>query len=186
MTSPSLPVSVSLPLPGTTVTSAGSRSPPKMVTARPFVSPISSDLLAARCRGTSRRRARFGSVSRRDIELRLARDWPRGRPSRSCGHRGDLALEVPDAGLLGVAVDDLRISASSVQVDVEVLDAVRLGLLRASGTASRSRASPTRCSRELDDLHAVLQRQRDRRAASWRWSRTSRRTGRSRGRGSDR
>jgi hypothetical protein len=42
MTSPSLPVSVSLPLPGTIVTSAVSMSPPNAVTASPFASPISS------------------------------------------------------------------------------------------------------------------------------------------------
>src|SRR6266545_235544 len=41
ITSPSLPVRVSLPLPGTIVTSAGRRSPPCMVTASPLASPIS-------------------------------------------------------------------------------------------------------------------------------------------------
>jgi len=54
MTSPSLPVSVSLPLPGTTVTSAVRRSPPNIVTARPFASPISSSF--------SRRASRYRSV----------------------------------------------------------------------------------------------------------------------------
>jgi hypothetical protein len=37
-----LPVSVSLPLPGTIVTSVVSRSPPNIVTASPLPSPISS------------------------------------------------------------------------------------------------------------------------------------------------
>src|SRR4051812_36377328 len=76
-------------------------------------------------------------------------------------HGGDLALEVPDAGFLGVAVDD-RGDAVVGPVDGEVLDAVGLGLLGDQVLAGDRELLPLGVAGELDDLEAVLQRQRDR------------------------
>src|ERR1044071_323420 len=114
MTSPSLPVRVSLPLPGTTVTSAVSRSPPNIVTASPLARPISSSFSRRISRNFSTP-SQCGRRSAGDLKpggprgaLEAGGAPPAGEPLLGdlAAHRGDLALEVPDARLLGVAMDD--------------------------------------------------------------------------------
>ena len=101
-TSPSWPVITSLPLPGTTVTSVGSRSPPSMVTARPLARPISSLLLArARAEACGTPRYLASRLARRPCTGSSLAGRSTSLLARSCGRRvRDLALEGADAGLL--------------------------------------------------------------------------------------
>ena len=114
------------------------------VHASPVTTPISSE------RSSTSRRT-FGAPSRsstsfggdRDLLLRSARRHAHGDLSE---HRPDLALEVPHAGFVGVLADD---PSERVDRDRRLLrrESVLRGAVAGSGTASRSRPSPARCSR---------------------------------------
>ena len=160
MTSPSLPVSVRCPLPGISVASVTRISPPTSVHARPVATPISfvSSASVGRNRGTPRYSVTLAPVISSLNSLPLDDDLARDLAA----DRRDLALEVADARLARVALDDrlerfveerdVRASSSPAPSiafgDEELLGDLDLLLL---GVA-----------RELQHFHAVAQRLRDR------------------------
>ena len=150
----------SLPLPATTATSHARSSPPPLdVTERPLVSPISScsSFLPTRNFGTPRYfGTSFATTSMTASPCRSAR--PPAAPP--CADAGDLALERADAGFLRVVVDD---RADRVLGDRErhVVEAALLALARHEVLHGDVELLELRVAGELDDLHAVLQRDRD-------------------------
>ena len=159
MTSPSWPVMISLPEPGIAVASTNRTSPPTGVQARPVATPGTS--VRRRCsdenlRLPSSSRARFAVDRRpcRDLALRdLAGDLAEDG--------ADLALEVADAGLARVLLDDHQDRVVG-DLDLVGLDAVGLELAGHQVLLGDVELLVDRVAGELDHLHPVLQRRRDR------------------------
>ena len=75
--------------------------------------------------------------------------------------RGDLAVEVPDAGLARVLGDD-QPERLVAELDVLRVEPVRLELLRDEVALGDAELLLLGVAREADDLHPVLERRRDR------------------------
>src|ERR1041385_3801728 len=125
MTSPSLPVIVSWPLPGMIVTSVDRSSPPSSVHARPVVTPMPcSPCLAVAELGWTQV---LGKAFRIDLDLRVAvalDDLNRDLAA----DRGDLAVKGPHARLFRVVADNAQHRAVG-EGDILRVEAVRLTLL---------------------------------------------------------
>ncbi len=74
--------------------------------------------------------------------------------------RGDLALEVPDAGFLGVVADDAE-QRRIGELDVLLAEPVRLALLLHEVALGDVELLELGVAGDADDLHPVLQRPRD-------------------------
>ena len=158
MTSPSWPVRMKSSLPSIFVTSIATTSPPTSVTTRPVAEPVWSS--ASSSPYSNRwRPEELDELLDVDDGLALA---ALGDGAGDLAHDvRDLALEVPDARLLGVGADELghrlvgdldRLRAQAVvlhllgdEEPLADLDLLRLGV-----------------AGQLDDLHPVAQRRRDR------------------------
>ena len=148
------------PLPAVTSASIVSSSPPTSVNARPVAMPtwsVSSLLAEAVLRHAQvlahllgADRGRGLAVVRDDLARELAAD------------RADLALEAADAGFLGVAPDHL-VQAGVGELDRLALEPVLLDLLRDQELLGDLELLFLDVAGQLDDLHAVLERPRDRR-----------------------
>ena len=127
ITSPSWPVSVSVPLPGIREASTKRTSPPVGVHARPMATPgffVRSSTSSSRNLG-----APSSSTTSAGVTV-TGCSWPSARRARHLpAERGDLALEVPHARLARVAADH---GAQRVVGEGDVLggQAVVLHLLR--------------------------------------------------------
>ena len=144
ITSPSWPVIVSLPEPFIAVASMNRTSPPTGVHARPVATP--GTLVRRRCSEKNAPLAEqlAGALGRDpDLALRLALGDVAGDLAQ---HGADLALEVADAGLARVLLDD-RLDRGVGELGLRGLEAVGLELARAPGSASRCGASRRPCSR---------------------------------------
>src|SRR5829696_1888983 len=85
----------------------------------------------------------------------------RDRSRDLAADRADLALESAHAGLAGVLLDD-RLQAGVGERDLRALEAVALDLPRDEVALGDLELLLLRVARELDDLHAVAERARDR------------------------
>ena len=164
MTSPSLPVVLIWPLPGTVTASMVSNSPPTSVQARPVTAPIwsSSSLMPWRKRRTPTNSPRLSAVTSTRLGLALE-----DLAQRLARHLGDLALERAHAGLAGIMADQ-RAQAVLGQRQLAVLEAVRFDLLGDQVALGDLDLLVLGIAFEPDDLHAVEQRLRHVHASS-RW-----------------
>ena len=143
ITSPSWPVSISLPLPRTRLDSTNRMSPPAGVQASPVATPgtLVRSATSLSKRGAPRMRARSSAP------IATLRGLPRGDGHRGVAqHRADLALEAPHAGLARVVAMSRR-SASSEISTCSGLQAVGLQLPLQQVALRDLRASRLRCSR---------------------------------------
>ena len=140
------------------MTSIAITSPPTSVTTRPVAEPIWSSASSSPYskRGGPRQLEELLAVDDR-LALAALGDLP-GDLAHDVG---DLALEVPDAGLLGVGLDQLD---HRLVGDVDVLgrQAVVLHLLGDQEALADLDLLLLRVAGQLDDLHPVAQRRRDR------------------------
>src|SRR6185437_1296448 len=107
-----------------------------------------------------RRRAQNGleiAGANRDRTAFAFRDAHRGLTQRPT----DLALEIPDAGLAGIVLDD-RPDRLVGELDLSGLEAVRLNLPSNEIAPRDLELLARRVAGEADDLHAVAKRARDR------------------------
>ena len=150
---------VSLPEPGTAVASTKRTSPPTGVQARPVATPGS--LVRRR---VSREEAPLAEQLARplgrdpDLALRLALGDLAGDLAAD---RADLALQVADAGLARVLLDD-RVERRIGELDLRGLQPVGLELARDQVPLGDVELLLDGVAGELDDLHPVLERRRDR------------------------
>ena len=159
MTSPSCPVIVSFPEPGIAVASMNSTSPPTGVQARPVATPGS---LVRRFDSAKKRRRPRSSRARLAETFSLAFGLALGDLARDLAADGaDLALEVPHAGLARVLVGD-RLEGGVSERDLAALEAVLLDLPRDEVALRDVDLLVERVAGELDHLHPVAERRRDR------------------------
>ena len=146
---------VSLPEPGIAVASMKRTSPPVGVQARPVATP--GTLVRRRCSAKTRRRP-SSSRARLAGDLDLALGLALGDVAGDfAADRADLALEVADAGLARVLLDD-RGQRGVGELDLGGLQAVGLDLARDQVAAGDVALLVERVAGELDRLHPVLQR----------------------------
>ena len=125
MTSPSWPVRMKSSLPSILVTSTATTSPPTSVTTRPVAEPVWS---SASSSPYSQRGRPEEVLELLEVDDGLALAAFRHRAGDLAHDVRDLALEVPDAGLLGVGLDELDHRLVG-DLDVLRLEAVVLHLL---------------------------------------------------------
>jgi hypothetical protein len=127
------------------------------VTTRPVAEPTWSSAPARRTRSAAGR----GSRAALDVDDRLGLA-ALGDRARDLAHDvGDLALEVPDAGLVRVRLDELGHRLVG-DLDVLRLEAVVLHLLGDEEPLADLDLLALGVARDLDDLHPVAERHRDR------------------------
>ena len=143
ITSPSCPVRMSRPFPGVAVASMNRMSPPTGVQASPVATPGTLVRMATSSSkiGGAEDRAEVGDRDGDRPRLAL------GDPGRGPSQRPpDLALEVPDARLPRVVLDD-RPERAVVDRGLVGLEPVRLHLARDEIAPRDLRTSRSRCSR---------------------------------------
>ena len=157
ITSPSWPVRMKSSLPSMSVTSIATTSPPTSVTTRPVAEPVWS---SASSSPYSKRGGPRYSSSLRDVDHGLALAALGHRPRDLAHDVGELALEVPDAGLVRVGLDEL---GEDLVRDLHVLglEPVVLHLLGDQEPARDLDLLLLGVARQLDDLHPVAQGGRD-------------------------
>ena len=157
MTSPSWPVRVSFGSPAIDVASMNRTSPPAPVTASPVATPGT----AVRSADSGRNRGRPRKSRRFDSSTAIA-DRVGGQPGGDLAqHPRQRTLELPDAGLAGVLAGD---PAQRAVADRHLVRVERgpLQLPRQQvGTRDRHLVV-LGVAVERDDLHAVVERRRDR------------------------
>ena len=153
MTSPSWPVRMKSSRPSIRVTSMATTSPPTSVTTRPVAEPVwssaSSSPYSNRC-GPSR------SAELLDVDDRLALAALGDLPGDLAHDVGELALEVPDAGLVRVRADELGHRLVG-DLDVLGLEAVVRHLLGDEEPLADLDLLLLGVAGQLDDLHPVAQ-----------------------------
>ena len=158
MTSPSWPVTFRCPSPGYAVASMKSTSPPTAVTARPVATPGSDVRLRTSASEAPRAEPLAHELLVRAHLLRPAL----GDPARRLPADGrDLPLELAHARLARVLADD-RAQPLVGERELLALEPVRLQLLRDEVLLGDAELLFLGVAGELDHVHPVEQRRRDR------------------------
>ena len=157
MTSPSWPVRMNSSLPSIRVTSTATTSPPTSVTTRPVAEP--GLVLGLELAVLEARRPEV-LLELLEVDDGLALAALGDLPGDLAHDAGELTLEVPDAGLLGVGLHELR---EHLVRDLHALgvQAVVLHLLGDEEPPADLDLLLLGVARQLDDLHPVAQGGRD-------------------------
>ena len=174
ITSPSEPVSSSLPLPSTTATSACKISPPTEVQARPLTTPTEVLLLHLVVLIFLRAKHLFHHFGADVAALALAGDDHLGALA---AQRSDLPLQGAHARLADIVVDQV-VQRLVIDAAVAAVEAVTLNLFWRQVALCDLELFLAGIAGQLDDLHAVIQRSRDAGKDRWPLRRKGRGSGR--------